>query len=108
VARVDDRFDTDAPRTRNRRPYPEHLRPYERYDEPMLSAISELADSFTFDDLAAHVSQPGLRDVVPRWLASADWRRLVERREEAFGSPRTYAMTTRGRRRLAELRGMPA
>jgi len=99
-------LETETPRTRDGRQYPEHLRPYEEYDAVMLEAAQRLPSSFTFDDLVrAVLAQPGLRDVVPRWVASAEWRQLLERRDESMRSPRTYALTERA---VSRLRGLSA
>ena len=97
-------LDTDTPRTQDGRRYPEHLRAYETYDAVMLEAAQRLPSPFTFDDLVrAVLVQPKLRDVVPRWVASAEWRQLLERREASMSSPRTYALTERAAGRLQRL-----
>jgi hypothetical protein len=81
------------------REYPEHLRPYAAYDAAFLPIAARFRE-FTFDDLAATVPNPKLRSVLPRWLASAEWRGLIERRDRDMASMRVNALTERG---LAQL-----
>jgi DNA-binding MarR family transcriptional regulator len=84
------------------RSYPEHLRPYETYDEELLSRFLEIGEA-SANELALSVDPARLRSLVSRWLASAEWRGLVERQDHDRGRRRTYAVTDRGRRRLADL-----
>jgi hypothetical protein len=92
-----------APRT-DGRGYPTHLHAYEEFDDRMLEATASLRAPFTFDDLAAAVGADlRLRDALPRWLASAEWRKLIRREEPALRSPRAYVLTDAGRERLRGL-----
>lgn len=82
---------SDTPRTRDGREYPEHLRVYEAYDERFLPLVAQLGDP-TFDDLSIHVDDTHARAILPRWLASAEWRSLVERRDASMAAPRRYVL----------------
>ncbi len=95
-------LDTTTPRTRDGRSYPEHLRPYEEYDEEFLSRFVEIGEASP-NELALAVAPTRLRSLVSRWLASAEWRGLVERRDQPKARRRTYVVTERGRRRLHDL-----
>lgn len=55
----------------------------------------------TFDDLSLEVDDPRARASLPRWLASAEWRGLVERRDPSMNGPRSYVLGSRGSNRLA-------
>lgn len=81
---------------RDRREYPQHLRVFEAMDVELLPVAAQLGE-FTFDELAQRVQSPKARAMAPRWLASAEWRDLIERRDQTVSSPRTYAMTRDGR-----------
>jgi hypothetical protein len=78
---------------RDQSEYPQHLRAYEALDRELLPVAGAL-DEFTFDDFVARVRSPRARAVAVRWLASAEWRRLIER---SLGSPRVYTTTPHGR-----------
>jgi hypothetical protein len=58
------------------RPYPEHLRAFERYDKPMLELVT--GASQTFNEIAAGTDDSELQAVLARWLTSAQWRGLVQ------------------------------
>lgn len=90
---------SETPRTRDGRSYPDHLRPYEVYDEQFLPLVGELSDP-TFDDLSVSVEDPRARAILPRWLSSAEWRGLVERRDPSITAPRRYVLGPHGERRL--------
>jgi hypothetical protein len=89
-------LDGGTPRTLDGREYPAHLRPYEAYDERLLPLFED--GELTFDGLVGAVADPRLQASVPRWLASAEWRGLVERHGPDGRRPRTYELTDRGRR----------
>lgn len=93
-------LDSDRPRTLDGREYPDHLKPYEAYDPELLPIAARIGE-FTFDDLAARVPDPKMRAMIPRWLASAEWRGLIERHDRDMASVRLNAITDRG---LAALR----
>jgi hypothetical protein len=80
---------SDTPRTLDGREYPEHLRAYHRYDGVLLPLVASLAPA-TFDDLSLAIEDARVRAALPRWLASAEWRGLVERGDGTLGSSRAY------------------
>lgn len=80
---------SDTPRTLDGRTYPDHLRQYEHYDKELLPLVERLAPA-TFDDLSVAVADPHTRAALPRWLASAEWRGLIERRDSAAQETRSY------------------
>jgi hypothetical protein len=82
-------FGTRTPRAFDGRKYPAHLRPYERYDKVMLPLVEALVPA-TFDDLSLRVADPHARAALPRWLASAEWRGLIERRDSEGLQTRSY------------------
>ena len=82
-------FGTPTPRTLDGRTYPDHLRSYEQYDDVMLPLVEALAPA-TFDDLGLRVTDSHARAALPRWLASAEWRGLIERRDSAGLQTRSY------------------
>jgi hypothetical protein len=82
---------TDTPRTLEGREYPEHLRAYHRFDGTLLPIVARMAP-VSFDDLSVAVEDPRVRAALPRWLASAQWRGLVERGDARGGSPRRYVL----------------
>src|SRR4051812_28951433 len=92
-------FGTETPRTLDGRSYPDHLRPYEAYDEQLLP-LFDSAHPVTFDDVSYRIGNPRLRSVLPRWLASAEWRGLVQRIDASMHGPREYALGPEGLRRL--------
>jgi hypothetical protein len=89
-------FGSKTPRTLDGRRYPEHLRAYEALDEQLVPVVAQWQPA-TFDVLSAHVTDPRARAVLPRWLASAEWRGLVERQAPARRRPRTYVVGPRAR-----------
>jgi len=90
-------LDTDTPQTLDGRAYPEHLRPYLKYDKTLLAILVREGEA-TFDELARGPLDARVLAALPRWLASAQWRGLIERSDA--GTQRRYALTQRGRRRL--------
>lgn len=88
-------LDSDTPRTYDGRSYPDHLRAYESLDAELLPIAAQLHE-FTFDDLAARVENPRTVSAIPRWLASATWRGLIERTDRGMASIRTNVVTERG------------
>ena len=95
-------LDSDTPRTVDGRSYPDHLRAYEFLDSELLPLAADLGE-FTYDDLALRVESGRVRSVLPRWLASAEWRGLIERRDRDMASVRLNAITSRGRTRLQRI-----
>jgi hypothetical protein len=93
-------LDSDTPRTLDGRDYPEHLRAYESLDSELLPILEGLG-SATFDTFVARIADARQRAAAPRWLASAEWRGLVERQDEGMRGPRRLGVTDRGRSRLA-------
>jgi hypothetical protein len=91
-------LDSDTPRSLDGRSYPEHLRAYERLDQDLLPLL-ELLSPATFDSFVAQIIDGCQRAAALRWLSSAEWRGLVERRENNMRGPRRYVVTDRGRRR---------
>jgi hypothetical protein len=99
-----DSLDTETPRTLDGRSYPDHLRPFAAYDGQLLHLLSEIEPA-TFDELSVKVEDPKVRAVLSRWIASAEWRGLIERRDPTHSSPRKYVLSARGKARpTAELR----
>lgn len=95
-------LDSDTPRTTDGRAYPDHLRAYEPLDSELLP-LAALLGEFTYDDLASRVEDGKVRSVLPRWLASAEWRGLIERRDLDMASVRLNAVTPRGVARLERI-----
>jgi hypothetical protein len=93
---------TSTPRTLDGRSYPDHLRPYEVHDQELLPLIARMQPA-TFDRLSIAVDDPRLRAVLPRWLASAQWRGLVERLDPTTRSPRRYQLGSHADRLLEHL-----
>jgi hypothetical protein len=88
-------LDTESPRTLDGRVYPDHLRAYEQLDDTLLPALADRAPA-TFDDLSLAIEEARVRSALPRWLASAEWRGLVERVHPSMTAPRTYVLASRG------------
>jgi hypothetical protein len=89
------------PRSSDGREYPAHLRAYERLDRDLLPLVADL-QPVTFDELSLAVSDVGARAALPRWLASAQWRGILDRPGSLAGKPRAYriaAQTPAGRGR---------
>jgi len=95
-------LDSDTPRTTDGRAYPDHLRAYESLDADLLP-LAALLGEFTYDDIALRVHSGKVRSVLPRWLASAEWRGLIERRDPEMASVRVNAITPRGVARLERI-----
>lgn len=91
---------TDTPRTLDGRDYPEYLRAYHSLDSTLLPLLEDIGPA-TFDGLMTRITDPRTRAAAPRWLASAEWRGLVERQDEDRRGPRRLAVTELGRSRLA-------
>jgi hypothetical protein len=92
-------LDSETPMTKDGRSYPEHLRPFKVFDDRFLPLLSE-AERATFDDLSKRIANPKDRALLGRWLASAEWRGLIERRLP--DDPGTYVLAARGASRLAD------
>jgi hypothetical protein len=82
---------TDTPRTLDGRTYPEHLREYHRYDHLVLPLVDPRRPQ-TFDDLAAGLDDRNALADLPAWLASAEWRGLIERADKPSRGPRAYVL----------------
>lgn len=93
---------TATPRTLDGRSYPEHLRAYHAYDAQFLPLVARLAPT-TFDEISMQIDDGRLRAALPRWLASAEWRGLVERRDASVRSPRTYGLGPKGPQSLSDV-----
>lgn len=94
-----DTLGTHTPRTRDGRAYPDRLREFERFDGDVLPLVDAKKPK-TFDDLAAELRDRRARAALPRWLASAEWRGLVERSEARGKGPRAYVLGPQGRSKL--------
>jgi hypothetical protein len=92
-----------TPETDDGRLYPQYLHSYERFDGELLRELGRLEEP-TPIELSLSLVDPNMRAVVSPWVASAQWRGLIERigREAVVGS-RRYRLTDRGRERLDEL-----
>lgn len=95
-------LDTDTPRTMDGREYPRHLRPYSKFDEPLLKVLAANEEA-TFDEVARAPLDARTVAALPRWLASAQWRGLIAKHSDG-STRRRYTLTQRGRRRLRDLR----
>jgi hypothetical protein len=82
---------TPTPRSPDGRSYPEHLRPYERLDDQLLPLFVALAPA-TFDELSLAVGDARVRAALPRWIASAQWRGLVQRQDTTTRGPWAYGL----------------
>jgi hypothetical protein len=82
---------TNTPATIDGRTYPEHLRVYKVFDPKVLPLLDEQRP-LTFDDLAVRVTDPDAQALLPRWIASAMWRGLIERRDDPRRGPRAYVL----------------
>jgi hypothetical protein len=95
-------LDSPTPRTHDGRSYPDHLRPYEAYDEQLLPLIGEL-EGASPSEISQAITDRRLRSVLSRWMASAEWRGLIERRDpEGMAGRRIYVLGKHGRARLTE------
>lgn len=93
---------TQSLMTEDGRTYPRYLKAFERYDSELLAKVREL-DEPTLNRLALEADTPQLRSAVSPWVASAEWRRLIERVDAAeLVGKRRYRLTERGEEKLAE------
>ncbi len=90
---------TDTPTTLDGRTYPEHLRSYEVFDDQILPLLDERRP-LTFNDLSMKLTDPRALAFLPRWLASATWRGLIERCDDPARGPRAYVLGPQGRSHL--------
>jgi hypothetical protein len=91
-----------TPRTLDGRRYPNYLRAYERHDEELLALVEQLGDP-TLNKLVVEARDPQMRSVISPWVASAEWRGLLDRVDpEAMVGNRRYRLTERGQRQLAQ------
>ncbi|HWT91523.1 MAG TPA: hypothetical protein VN238_00865 [Solirubrobacteraceae bacterium] len=88
-------LDSGTPRSLDGRVYPEKFRPFEAFDEEMLSRAANLP-KFTFDDLAAELDNWKALHALGHWMTSAEWRVLIERVPPDPQRPWTYRVTQRG------------
>ena len=88
-------LDSGTPTTTDGRRYPAHLRAYEQFDAALLPLVAAIGGG-RLDDIASAAPSARLRASVPRWLASAEWRGLVERVDVVTGGPRRFRLTERG------------
>jgi hypothetical protein len=84
-------FGTDTPATLDGRTYPEHLRSYEVFDEQILPLLDG-QEPLTFNDLSMKIVDPKAVALLPRWIASATWRGLIERSDNPAKGPRAYVL----------------
>lgn len=88
------------PRALDGRTYPDYLKAFERYDGELLRKVDEL-DQPTLNRLALDAPSPKMRSVVSPWLASAEWRGLIERLSaDAMAGTRRYKLTQLGKEQL--------
>jgi len=90
-------------KTTDGRTYPVYLKAFERYDKEMLSSVQELKEP-TLNQLAVAAPDARVRSAVSPWIASAEWRLLIERvdSEEPIGK-RRYRLSDTGAEHLNEL-----
>lgn len=94
---------TTTLRTTDGRTYPAYLAAFERHDKEMLSSVRDLKEP-TLNQLALAAPSPKLRSAVSPWIASAEWRDLIERVDsDELAGKRRYRLSERGRKRLDEL-----
>jgi hypothetical protein len=85
------------------RTYPAYLKAFESHDKEMLSFVRDLEDP-TLNQLALAARDPKLRSAVSPWIASAEWRRLIDRvDDDDLAGKRRYRLSDDGKKRLAEL-----
>jgi hypothetical protein len=82
------------PRSPDGRDYPEHLRSYERLDGELVPIVRRM-QPVTFDELSTAVPDTSARAALPRWLASAQWRGVVERGTPPEPGLRSYSLAAR-------------
>jgi hypothetical protein len=89
--------------TEDGRTYPRYLKAFERFDAELLAKVRELEEP-TLNRLALEVPTAQLRSAVSPWIASAEWRGLIERVDAAeLVGKRRYRLTERGAEKLTEL-----
>jgi hypothetical protein len=89
--------------TEDGRTYPPYLKVFERYDAEFLTEVQELKEP-TLNSLALKAPTSQLRSAVSPWIASAEWRGLIERVDiTKLVGKRRYRLTKRGEEKLAEL-----
>lgn len=94
---------TQTPKTLDGRSYPQYLRAFEQYDEQLLAEVGRLEEP-TLNRLAVEAPSPHVRSAVSPWIASAEWRGLIERVDAAEPvGKRRYRLSGRGEEKLAEL-----
>jgi hypothetical protein len=94
---------TPEVKTLDGRTYPTYLRAFERYDKEMLSLVQRL-DEPTLNQLAFETTDPRLRSAVSPWIASAEWRGLIDRVDsQDLAGKRRYRLNDRGKKQLSEL-----
>ncbi len=94
---------TQAPMTEDGRTYPPYLKAFERFDRDLLAKVREL-DEPTLNRLAIEAPTSQLRSAVSPWIASAEWRGLIQRVDVAeLVGKRRYRLTELGESKLAEL-----
>lgn len=86
---------TSTPTSEDGREYPKRLRAYEAFDEQLFPRLVELGE-VTPVQLAASVGDRRLQTIVLQWMASAEWRSLIERTDRDVRAPRTYRATEYG------------
>jgi len=93
---------TQSPKTEDGRTYPRYLKAFHRYDPELLAKVREL-DEPTLNRLAIEAPNAQVRSAVSPWIASAEWRGLIERVDatELVGK-RRYRLTRLGQEKLAE------
>jgi hypothetical protein len=85
------------------RTYPTYLRAFEHHDKEMLPLVQELGEP-TLNQLALAASSPKLRSAVSPWIASAEWRRLIDRVDgDKLAGKRRYRLSPDGKKHLDEL-----
>jgi hypothetical protein len=91
-----------SPRALDGRGYPPYLRAFERYDIELLGRVSEL-DEPTLNQIVQATPSAKMRSAVSPWIASAEWRDLVERVVvDELAGKRRYRLTERGRELLSQ------
>jgi hypothetical protein len=85
-----------TPKALDGRSYPGYLRAFERYDNELLSQVQRLGQP-TLNQLALEASSAKMRSVVSPWLASAEWRGLLDRvKGDEMAGKRRYKLTELG------------
>jgi hypothetical protein len=87
---------TESPRTIDGREYPRRLKAYEAFDDDLFPRLARLGE-VTPTQFAASIDDRRLRTIAPRWMASAEWRSLIERTDRDVRGPRTYRASAYGK-----------